>query len=224
MPIRVCVVGPYQSGSTRLFNLVRLLYEKTGQKVYSGWRAVEDNVAGYDVIVSKSHEELSPAHVVKFDSILLPIRDVRDAAISLQERLYGKAAAPADQLINACLENIRLFNKYDSVATYIFIYEEYGFDYIKQFCGHMKIQLPDDDIVRVMIELDEMLYSKEIVKDKPIGTQQQRDYYYKTLLSQSHNTSGGRSKKYEDLSKEEHEKILSNKTIANFLRDRGYLS
>ena len=37
MVIKVLVLGTHQTGSTRLFNLIRLLYENENKNVYSCW-------------------------------------------------------------------------------------------------------------------------------------------------------------------------------------------
>ena len=50
--IKICVVGTVQAGSTRLFNLIRMIYEKKGKIVYSGggcssWAEFEHKFLSY---------------------------------------------------------------------------------------------------------------------------------------------------------------------------------
>ena len=55
--VKICVVGACHSGSTRLFNLVRMIYEKKGKSVYSGWSVnIADFQNDYDIILSKIHD------------------------------------------------------------------------------------------------------------------------------------------------------------------------
>jgi len=56
--IKVCIVGTHQTGTTRLFNLVRLIYKSKNLRVHSYWhyKGQYDNSHEYDVIVNKVHD------------------------------------------------------------------------------------------------------------------------------------------------------------------------
>ena len=41
---KICIVGTHQTGSTRLFNLGRMIYEKNGKKVYSKWKPTPEEI------------------------------------------------------------------------------------------------------------------------------------------------------------------------------------
>ena len=82
---KICIVGTHQTGSTRLFNLVRMIYEKKGKKVYSRWGITDKQISEisseYDIILSKIHDT-SYNYLKNFDIALLPIRNILDSAIS----------------------------------------------------------------------------------------------------------------------------------------------
>ena len=57
--IKIIVIGPEQSGSTRLYNFIVNIYKIQNLKVLCGWDiniSEYNNNSNYDVIVSKLHE------------------------------------------------------------------------------------------------------------------------------------------------------------------------
>jgi hypothetical protein len=213
MTLKITVAGMGQCGSTRLFNLLILLYKNSEKKVHSCLEYVHDKDDDYDVIINKMHKGNTDIKQ-KYDIVLLPIRDVRDCAISSQIRFKK------NDIINDCIHNIKLFDALIEIADYVFIYEKYNFEYIKELVGFLNLNLLDDVINNVMIELDIMHKSKNIVKSDNMND----DIYKKTLYSQHHNTSNGLSKKYDTMLDDElNKKILENEIIYNFLEKYNYI-
>lgn len=218
--ITICIVGTHQSGSTRLFNLVRLIYEKKEQRVFSGWNIeptkFNDSTLNVDVILSKIHD-ISYEQMNNYDIKLLPLRNVLDSALSARKR---RDITSTNFFINDCIENIALFNKFKPYVNFIFIYENYSVHYIKQLGKVLNINLNVLEIMQIMKKLDEMHNNKSIVKvDDDTNTE-----YRKTLLSQSHNTSNGKNNKFIHLSETELATVLyyNNHEILNFLKENNY--
>lgn len=217
-PIKICIVGTHQSGSTRLFNLVRLLYEKKGKRVYSRWninpKEIKKIRKEYDIILSKIHDT-NIKYLDNYNVKLLPIRNILDAALSAGIRFENTST---EFYIQNCKKNINMFNKFKSTSDFIFRYENYNVYYIKKLCTTLKINLSNDDIISIMIELDTMLNSKNIAKKDNFKNKT----YQKTLLSQNHNTSNGKTNKFINLSIEQLNDILKEKKISDFLKENFY--
>ena len=215
---KICIVGTHQSGSTRLFNLVRMIYEKNGKKVYSKWHINPGEInkidSTYDVILSKIHD-IDKNYLENYDVILLPVRNILDSALSAGVRL-GHTSTKF--YIDNCNMNIRLFNKFKSIADFIFIYENYNVHYIKKVCAILNVNLDNNDIIDIMIQLESMLNSKKIVEKDDFRDEE----YRKTLLSQVHNTSNGKTNKFTNLPKEQLDDILKVKHILTFLEENFY--
>ena len=69
-----------------------------------------------------------------------------------------------------------------------------------------------------MIQLESMLNSKKIVKKDDHSDAE----YRKTLLSQAHNTSNGKTNKFTNLPKKKLDDILKEKNILTFLEENFY--
>ena len=111
-----------------------------------------------------------------------------------------------------------MFNKFKSIADFIFIYENYNVYNIKKVCATLNVNLDNNDIIDIMIQLESMLNSKKIVKKDD-----HRDAEYrKTLLSQDHNTSNGKTNKFTNLPKKQLDDILKEKNILTFLEENFY--
>ena len=209
----ILVVGTHQCGSTRLFNLIRLVYEKNGMSVLSKWNLNLDEIQStqFDIKVGKIHNT-SLEYLNHFNIVLLPLRNVIDAAVSAKVRLRKDYQS-------SCLENIEIFNKFKNKSQFIFKYEDYSVAYIKSLCSLLKVSLSTIEIIKIMKELDNQHQSKKIVRkdnhNNPI--------YRKTLLSQSHNTSNGKCNKYTCLPEKELIRLLNNKHICSFLEEHGYI-
>ena len=215
---KICIVGTHQTGSTRLFNLVRMIYEKNGKKVYSRWNIHPEEInkkgSEYDIILCKIHDT-NKDYLKNYDIILLPIRNILDSVISAGLRSKNTST---NFYINNCNDNISLFNKFKSIADFIFIYENYNVYNIKKVCATLNINLDNNDIIDIMIQLESMLNSKKIVeKDDHRDAE-----YQKTLLSQHHNTSNGKTNKFTNLPKKQLDDILKEKNILTFLEENFY--
>lgn len=215
---KICIVGTHQTGSTRLFNLVRMIYEKNGKKVYSKWNITPEEInkigSKYDIILCKIHDT-NKNYLNNYDIILLPIRNILDSAISAGVRRRNTST---EFYINNCNDNIRLFNKFMSIADFIFRYEYYNVYNIKKVCATLNINLDNNEIIDIMIQLESMHNSKKIVKKDD-----HRDAEYrKTLLSQDHNTSNGKTNKFTNLPKKQLDDILKEKNILTFLEENFY--
>lgn len=219
---KICIVGTYQTGSTRLFNLVRMIYEKNGKKVYSRFKIPPEKINKigneYDIILCKIHDTKwcdDKNYLQNYDIILLPIRNILDSAISAGIR--GRNTS-TKFYINNCNINIDMFNKFVSIADFIFRYENYNVYNIKKVCAILNINLDNNEIIDIMIQLESMLNSKEIVKkDDHMDAE-----YHKTLFSQEHNTSNGKTNKFINLPKKQLDDILKEKNILTFLEEHFY--
>jgi hypothetical protein len=212
---KICIVGTGACGSTRLFNLVRLLYEKQGQTVYSRWNIENLNEIDnhYDIILCKIHDVQELDYLDQYDMKLMPIRNILDAAISTNTRF------PNARLKNVCHFNINMFRKFQSKVNMIFRYEDFSIFTIQELCKVLQIELRTFEIIEIMRELETMLHDKTIVEkdDHDDAT------YQKTLLSQHHNTSNGKSNKFIFLEDGQIEELLNDPVITNFLMETKYM-
>ncbi len=223
---KICIVGPCQTGSTRLFNLVRCIYEKKGKKVLSRHASDFSNEklkvysGHYDVILGKLHNTSLDYLNNNYDIKLMPIRNLIDCAISAITR--SKTPIKTKHLHiaykNHINENITLFNKFKKHVDLIIRYEEYSVNQVKNLCKLLDIELSNKEILEIMIDLEEMKDSKDIVENDDRNNSK----YKKTLLSQSHNTSGGKTNKFLNLPIEVLDEILKDKDIINFLMKQRY--
>lgn len=216
--INICIVGTHQTGSTRLFNLIRMIYEIKGKTVYSKWSIdpieIEQMSSKYDIILSKIHDTDSN-YLKNYHIILLPMRNILDSALSAGIRRNNTST---NFYISDCNSNIELFNKFKPHSHFIFRYENYSVYYIKLLCTILNVKLNNNDIIEIMVQLEKMLNSKDIVK-----IDNHRDkVYVKTLLSQSHNTSNGKINKYINLPTKQLNDILKETNISNFLEENFY--
>lgn len=234
--MRILVCGPTQCGSTRLFNLVRILFEIQGKKVHSQFTLhPQPNDCG--VLVEKCHgsrdllrncatnETLSHGtnqlirKINDYDIILLQIRDLRDALISLIKR-HGEKRNNFTILLCNIYHNMYLFNQWKKHATKIIRYEDYGIEQIRNICEILKIEMSDEQIMLAMKELSDLHHSDKLPKYDDFTN----PLYQKTLMCKNHNTSNGKSEKYIDyFTKEENARILGNQEIRKFLEKYNYL-
>ena len=218
--IKICVVGTHQSGSTRLYNLVRMIYEKKEKTVISRANMSNEDIqrrtGKYDVILCKVHDsELN--YLNYYDIKLLPIRNILDCAISASVRGNDDST---NFIIDHCIKNINMFNKFKSNSDFIFRYENYDVNYIKKLCAILNVSLNNDEIIDIMVQLEKMLNSKNIIKKRKDNTRDPE--YNKTLFSQEHNTSNGKINKFISLPKIQLNDILKEEKIYSFLVENLY--
>ena len=212
-PIKICVVGTHQSGSTRLFNLIRLLYLRQGKNVFSGWNfKTETDVSMYDVVIGKIHD-VELEYLDYFNFKFLPLRNTLDAAISHRIR------RPGTTLLESCMSNITLFRKFVNQANMVFRYETYSVSQIRKLCKILGILQPSDlEIISIMKELEDMVNSTKIIEIDDIKDPE----YSKTLLCKAHNSSGGKSNKFVYLEENEITTLLKDTIVKGFLEEHGY--
>jgi len=212
---KICIVGTGACGSTRLFNLIRLLYEKLGNTVYSRWNIENLNEIDnhYDIILCKIHDVDELNYLDQYDMKLMPIRNILDAAISTNTRF------PDARLKDVCHFNINMFHKFQSKVNMIFRYEDFSIFTIQELCKVLQIKPSLLQIIEIMRELEHMLNDKTIVEKDDHND----ELYQKTLLSQHHNTSNGKSNKFIFLQDSQIEELLNDPVITNFLMETTYL-
>lgn len=225
------VVGMKHCGSTMIFNLLRIAYKAQGHDVS---------------LVDKRHAV--PAKRISEDvRYVVPIRDPRDVAISgflrflYKTSLNGPCTDPIAEITNFGLfsflnymeENILL--AYDAMvmpSTHVFRYEDFKQNPVQETLRLFAyVGLPTDDEGLVAAALHET----DTYFDRADLTNNLHEYQYKTndqesearkdvLLTRDHNTSGGRSRKYETFFSESmNAEILKNPIVHHFLDAFGYL-
>jgi hypothetical protein len=216
MVLKISIIGTNQSGSTRLFNLVRLIYICHGKSVKSGWKLKHLENSNVDVIINKIHN-CNFEYTNKFDILLLPIRNVIDCYISAHKRFPEKFNKK--NKIKYCHNEIDIFYQYRDTVDMIFKYESYSINLINKLCNILEVELPLQKIIKIMKDLDSMLNSKKIVKDDNMKNKNYRE----TLLSQSHNTSNGQTEKFIKYSLGFTMDFLNDSKINHFLKENDYI-
>ena len=220
--IKIIIVGGTQCGSTRLFNFIRIIFERKGMKVLSRWIGdIKENIEDYDMVLIKAHD-MDLGKCKEYDVVILPYRDIRDVYISTVMRWGFKK-----DIIGEMMINLRLFRKFLKVADVLYKYENYGFDYNRKIVDKIVgvvggrgvgLEISCEDIVATMKELDYM-HNNVRVRFDNFGNKEYRE----KLMCKKHNTSGGKSEKWRTyFSAEDNRKIIMNKDIRGFLKKRGY--
>jgi hypothetical protein len=225
----ILIVGPSQSGSTLLFNMVRILLEDEGHVVDSCWHSLYtrgEYDKRVDYLIVKCHFYEEALHKAS-DIVFLPLRDFRDSAVSCQKR-YNNLNTP-DEYIGFLLQNIGQFESWRPYATYIFKYESYMAQkqvvvvQIAAKLGIYKIHIHD-----LMHELDSLhkgmgCPETDLLPKTEYEQLLEIEHYRKTLMTKSHNTSGGQVGKHKtDIPKGTLIYIESNETIRKFLTSNCY--
>ncbi len=199
----ISIVGPRQSGSTLLFNLVQIILKFAGNKdVYSAWyhKRNEDLVKNAHTVIYKVHG-FTPELLNISDVILLPIRDVRDCISSAKKR-WPNEMNTIDKIIHRVSDDIQMFNDWKPYANYIFRYEAYRSNPVRHIVDIAKAIGIDKPLFYGHIH-DE---SNQLYNDdrRPKKDDFKNEFYRKTLLTKSHNTSNGVSGHYKtNFNKEE---------------------
>lgn len=220
--IKIIIVGGTQCGSTRLFNFIRIIFERKGMKVLSRWiNDIKENKEDYDVVLIKAHD-MDLGKCKEYDVVILPYRDIRDVYISTVTRWGFKK-----DIIGEMMINLRLFRKFLKVADVLYKYENYGFNYNRKIVdkivggigwGKGRLEISDEEIAYTMKELDYMHNNIKVRFDNFENKE-----YREKLMCKKHNTSGGKSEKWRTyFSAEDNRKIIMNKDIRGFLKKRGY--
>ena len=225
----ILIAGPSQSGSTLLFNMVRILLEDEGYTVDSCWHSLytkgefDKNI---DYLIVKCHFYDEALHRAS-DMVFLPLRDFRDSAVSCHKR-YSNLNTQ-DDYVSFLLQNIGQFESWKPHATYVFKYESYmaqkqvSLVKVAAKLGIYKIHIHD-----VMHELDSLHKGRgcpetDLLPKTEYEQLLELEHYRKTLMTKSHNTSGGQVGKHKtDIPTDILIQIESNETIRKFLTSHGY--
>ncbi len=215
-----------QCGSTRLFNFIIKIYQESSYIVDSCWckdlYENKYNIAA-DVLIVKFHDFPEKNYIEKANHIFLPIRDPRDCVISTNKRFFPNEPKNVNKDIVKMVKNIGLFEEWkkhiDPNKIFISKYETFNLIQTQNIAKFLNLKINQTTVVNIMKELDAMHKSTNIVtRDNNLD-----ETYNKTLLSQDHNTSGGKTQKYlEYFSKHEIQRIMMTGKIRNFLRIYGY--
>ena len=220
--IKIIVIGPEQSGSTRLYNFIVNIYKIKNLKVLCGWDiniSEYNNNSNYDVIVSKLHEYNNILKLKQFDYVLLPLRDIRDAYISTVKRNPNK-----NNIIQQIHKNINIFQNVNKVNNILCLYEDFNINNLINLCKKLNITLPKNYLIKILLKLDNLHNSKELIIKDDNKNKWESEIYRTTLLTQSHNTSGGKQGKYiEEFDDNRNNIILKDDIIYNFLKEYNYL-
>ncbi len=228
MTIKFAVVGTQGGGSTRLYNLIRITFEKLNYNLDTFYGTESDKILNYQHIVDKDNTNtiiLQKIHDCSLDElntynfIMLPVRHPLDCALSLNKRWQ-------QTYIQVILENARLYRKFKSVSDVIFYYEKYSLEYVKQLYNQIekkldiKINFSDEQVALIIKELDELWKSDTLPEHGDHGL----PIYIKTILSKHHNTSNGKSNKFiKDMTEAEIKSLLADKRVFENISELGYL-
>lgn len=225
----VLVAGPSQSGSTLLFNMLRLILEQAGHRVDSCWHGeyTKGNFdKGAEYLVVKCHFYDHDLATVS-SAVFLPVRDFRDSAVSCNRR-YASLKKPEDYEAFV-LQNIAQFESWRRHAMYVFKYEKYAAhreSAVLEVAARLGIfNARIDNILR---SLDSLHAGQGCPETDILPADQRRellkqDCYKKTLMTRSHNTSGGMVGLHAtEVPKKTLQQLESNQTIRSFLTEYGY--
>ena len=213
----VVVVGPRQCGSTRAFNAARLVGEVAGLVVRAHWGVQpHPDAPTYSIDVAKvHHESTGPQLRASFDVVILPLRDLRDAALSSIARKFIKR----DDLVRFCLHQIRIIERLAPYATLVLRYETFNAHTIRRIARAMCVRLTRAQVNTVMHRLDELYRSNDL----PAVDDRANTLYQRTLMSRAHNTANGRSNKWRtQLSSTELRALRNRASIVRFYKRYGY--
>lgn len=203
----ILVAGMRHSGSTALFNLVRIGGLLSGLNIQSGYseqvNVEEIEADSYDVIILKTHEKRDDIFELA-DVVLTTRRDLRDTVASGKRREFNMLTKLG--VLEYAKYNRTLHDIWSGDSDYEFVYE----DFIKK---------PEQTVESLFsfLGLDLNLVQTTLEKINNLPT----DQYKRTLLSPAHITDKDRKLTFKDsLSHDELEVI--NKQHGKWLQDYGY--
>ncbi len=214
--LRIAVTGLTKAGSTRLCNLLRLLFQNENAVLlwsHSDEEGNEEQIPkDTQVIISKFHK--ISEKIRSYDYLFITYRDLRDISISLSKNGTDFFGTPLDynnitDYIKQMETAIDMLNKMNFPESIFMRYEDYSVDFIFNLCKKLHIYKEVHEVYKIKKEVDSLLHSKP--------------NFRKTLMQDSVNTSNGISKKYlTHFTKEENKKILQNTQIKDFLKVHNY--
>lgn len=181
--MKILIFGPGQCGSTRLFNMVRLVFELSNKDIKIFW--IDDYQINKHVVncLVKTHEINDVLQFNNYDYKLLPIRDLRDSYISKYKK---DPKLVHERIIN---ESKYFFNFKDK-SNLIIKYEDNINETIKKVLKLLKIECDFNLIKDISNKLNDIKESKDVIEKtdpNPIKTKNvskdQIDFYNKTLFT-----------------------------------------
>lgn len=216
----ILVAGQPQSGSTKLFNMVRIALERSGMEVNTflfsaetGWPDIKDG----RVNLAKVHAFDAVAEAGA-TLVLTTRRDIRDCVVSHVKRLTraGHGTGPWTPFYYGAW-NLECYKAWQRRSDAEFVYEDGYLDPLKQalLLGEVLGLAFSEEDGRALLEQVDNLWRNPL----PEFDDKSNDVYQKTLLTESHNTSGGQIGNYKrfDMNWSEF-----NFVFARFLRECGY--
>jgi hypothetical protein len=173
----IVTAGMPRSGSTWLYNAVRLLLEGTGcLDIGAGWIADFNSFKNHDVVILKIHN-FEPVIADNATVIFYSYRDVRDALASFK-RKFGNE--PSIDQAKTFIDND---NKWRQKASFIMKYEEMIAAREKTINAIARcLQIQNANPHHLMQEIDTMNYTK--------GDKKNNTYNLENLLHKNHITDG----------------------------------
>ncbi len=216
----VLIAGQPQSGSTKLFNMVRIALERSGVEVNTFLFSPED---GWP---SPEPGRVNLAKVHNYDAVaadgaglvLTTRRDIRDCVVSHIKRLKqaGHGSGPWTPFYYG-VWNLECYKAWQQRSDAEFVYEDGVIDARKQAAqlgDILQIELSDSDCEELIGRVDS-LWNASL----PEFDDKSNAVYQKTLLTASHNTSGGRVGNYKRFDMDWRE---FNFIFARYFRECGY--
>jgi hypothetical protein len=200
----VVVAGPHFVGSTRLFNLVRYIYEQKGYNVTAMWHQDKHVLPKGDVLVEKAHD-LSECDTLKGSTVvLMPVRDARDCIVTKIKR-----GGPRSWAVNeGSKEHKRCYEATVDRCNLVYKYETHSVQQIIRLADELGESLTKEEARKLSDKLDALHASKTPAAD--------------TLYTPQHNTSGGASNKFKtELTTREQEQI--NSVLQDYQKRYGYI-
>lgn len=117
----ILCAGIPRSGSTWMYNMIRLMLERSGRTVYGAWIQDYQPEMSADVHLVKVHEPLGEDWLKKADVIFCSHRDLRDIAASSIRMGWAKN----DEEVITLLDNVlKMHSFWSAKASYELHYED----------------------------------------------------------------------------------------------------
>ena len=143
--LRIAVTGLTKAGSTRLCNLLRLLFQNENAVLlwsHSDEEGNEEQIPkDTQVIISKFHK--ISEKIRSYDYLFITYRDLRDISISLSKNGTDFFGTPLDynnitDYIKQMETAIDMLNKMNFPESIFMRYEDYSVDFIFNLCKIIK--------------------------------------------------------------------------------------
>lgn len=214
--MKIGIVGMGQCGSTMVYNLIRILCEKTHKHVISSWSSrLSVDPANYDYVVLKYHRYEKDHNL---DVVIMPIRDPRDCAASKIKR-WGRGKNISETIDI----NKTNYESWKPQSNYMFSYEKFKCTpllIVQELCNVIGLDIVQDDMSQSIEEVEAMIIPSNLKKFTR-GDDLKNKIFTKTLLSQSHVTSNGRIGYYNEVLTVDEVLHINNK-YGDWIKELGY--